>query len=323
MKKILANDGIDAAGKKLLEQAGFEVFTNNIPQAELAEYIHQNHIEILTVRSATKVRKELIDACSNLKIIGRGGVGMDNIDVEYARNKGIKVINTPAASSHSVAELVMAHMFSMARFLAQSNRLMPQNKEGQFSELKKEFSKGIELKNKTLGIIGFGRIGQALAKIALGCGMNVIASDPFVKDAELELEIYGLHPFPKVCIQTIDMKELIAQSDFISLHIPGGEILGATEIGLMKKGAMLINASRGGVINENALIEALDSGQIAMAALDVFNNEPTPDSRLLNHPKISETPHTGASTLEAQERVGIELANLIITAYSEIQPSIS
>ena len=310
-KKILANDGIDATGKALLEKAGFTVITEKVAQQDLAKAINEQKFEGLTVRSATKVRKEVIDACPGLKLIGRGGVGMDNIDVDYAKGKGIKVVNTPAASSHSVAELVFAHLFNIVRFLYDSNRQMPATGDTQFDALKKKYAKGIELKGKTIGIIGFGRIGQSVAKIALGCGMKVVASDPFLKEALIELEIQGADTV-KIAIRTIAMEELLKQSDFITLHVPGGKVITAKEISTMKDGVVLVNAARGGVIDETDLIAALNSGKVAHAGLDVFENEPTPKKEILAHPKISLTPHIGAATEEAQERIGVELAELII-----------
>ena len=311
MKKILANDGIDATGKSLLEKAGFTVITEKVAQEELANAINKNGYEGLTVRSATKVRKDVIDACPGLKLIGRGGVGMDNIDVEYARGKGLQVVNTPAASSHSVAELVFAHLFNAVRFLYDSNRQMPINGEAQFDALKKKYAKGIELKGKTIGIIGFGRIGQAVGKIALGNGMKVVASDPFIKEAKLELEIAGA-PNVSVNIKTVTMDEVLKTADFITLHVPGGKVITARELGVMKNGVILVNAARGGVIDENDLIAALNSNKVSHACLDVFENEPKPSKEILTHPKISLTPHIGAATEEAQERIGIELAELII-----------
>ena len=311
-KTILANDGIDATGKALLEKAGFTVITEKVAQENLAQAINDNGYIGLTVRSATKVRKDVIDACPNLKLIGRGGVGMDNIDVDYARSKGIEVVNTPAASSHSVAELVMASLFNMVRFLYDSNRQMPAIGETQFDVLKKKYAKGIELKGKTLGIIGFGRIGQAVAKIALGCGMKIKAYDPFLDKATLDLEIDGAGKI-QVNIATVTLEAVLGESDFLTLHVPGGKLITSKEINLMKDGVCIVNAARGGVIDEWDLIGALDSGKIAHAALDVFENEPTPRKELLQHPKISLTPHIGAATEEAQERIGIELAELIIS----------
>ncbi len=310
---ILANDGIDETGKKMLEEAGFTVITAKVPQENLIAEINANNYTALTVRSATKVRKDLIDACPNLKVIGRGGVGMDNIDVDYARSKGIAVINTPAASSNSVAELVLAHAFSAARFLYDSNRRMPENGSTAFNELKKKYAGGTELRGKTFGIMGMGRIGQAVAKMALGLGMKVVTHDPFVKEAEITLQIEGANDV-KVKLKTVSPEEVFRTADYITFHVPGGEVAGEKELSAMKKGVVLINTARGGVINEAALLKALESGQVAHACLDVFNDEPTPGQALLKHPRISLTPHIGAATLEAQERIGVELAEKLIEA---------
>ncbi len=310
--KLLANDGIDATGKALLEANGFDVITEKVAQEDLINAINLNAYEALTVRSATKVRKELIDACPTLKLIGRGGVGMDNIDVDYARNKGIAVYNTPAASSNSVAELVFAHLYSMCRFLYDSNRQMPVSGDSNFEELKKKYAKGVELKGKTIGIVGIGRIGQAVAQIALGSGMKVVSHDPFLKQVEITLDIIDFHPKPVIVIETVSLDEVLKQSDFITIHVPGGKLIGEAEIAIMKKGVCLVNASRGGVIDEAALLAGLNSHHIAHAALDVFENEPKPANALLTHANISLTPHIGAATNEAQERIGLELAELII-----------
>lgn len=314
-KKILANDGIDAVGKQLLEKAGFTVVTEKVDQENLAQELNEKKYIALTVRSATKVRKELIDACPDLKVIGRGGVGMDNIDVDYAKSKGIQVINTPAASSNSVAELVFAHLFNAVRFLYDSNRQMPVNGQEKFDELKKKYAKGVELREKTIGIIGFGRIGQYTAKIALGLGMRVLAFDPFVKESVIVIDINGSESV-NITVKTVDMDILVKESDFISVHVPGGKLIGKTEINNMKNGVILINASRGGVIDESDLIEGLNSGKISHACLDVFENEPKPTDAILKHPKISLTPHIGAATNEAQERIGVELAEKLIAALS-------
>lgn len=311
MARILANDGIDPIGKKLLEDAGFTVDTQTVPQDQLVTAL-QNY-DGLTVRSATKVRKELIDACPNLKLIGRGGVGMDNIDVEYARSKGITVVNTPAASSLSVAELVFSHLFTGVRFLQDANRKMPVEGNTKFNDLKKAYAKGIELRGKTIGIIGFGRIGRETAAVALGLGMNVLAYDLFPFSGNITLNL-TLGIKVEIPVTTVSLEEVIANSDFISLHTPFADkpILGAAEFAAMKNGVGVVNCSRGGTIDEAALIEALNSGKVAFAGLDVFDNEPTPATEILSHPKISLTPHIGASTNEAQERIGTELANLII-----------
>ncbi|MDP9048687.1 MAG: D-2-hydroxyacid dehydrogenase [Bacteroidota bacterium] len=311
MIKILANDGIDPAGKQLLEQAGFIIDTNNIPQEELQDKL--KGYDGITVRSATKVRKALIDSCPNLKVIGRGGVGMDNIDVEYAREKGVAVYNTPASSSLSVAELVFGHLFSGVRFLQDSNRKMPVEGATKFNDLKKAYAKGVELRGKTLGILGFGRIGREVAKMALGIGMDVMAYDLYPFNPELELELGGGTKV-SIAVKPATQQEIIKHADFITIHTPFVDkpIIGSSEFEQMKKGAGVVNCSRGGLIDEDALITALNSGKIAFAALDVFDNEPTPRADILAHPKISLTPHIGASTNEAQERIGLELANLII-----------
>lgn len=309
--KILANDGIDPIGKKLLEDAGFEVDTNHIPQEELAAKL--NNYDAITVRSATKVRQALIDACPNIKVIGRGGVGMDNIDVDYARSKGIAVINTPAASSLSVAELVFAHLLNGVRFLFDANRKMPVEGSTNFAGLKKAYAKGIELRGKTIGIVGFGRIGRETAKIALGLGMDVVFSDLYDGPASLELSLSGGIKV-EVPVKQVGLQELFSVSDFISLHVPFTDkpVIGKEEFPLLKDGVALVNASRGGVIDELALIEALDTGKVSFAALDVFDDEPAPRAGILQHAKISLTPHIGAATNEAQERIGEELATLII-----------
>ncbi|WP_207426182.1 D-2-hydroxyacid dehydrogenase [Pedobacter sp. SYSU D00535] len=316
MIKILANDGIDPVGKQMLEEAGFTVETQNIPQDQLSEAL--KNFDAITVRSATKVRKDLIDACPNLKLIGRGGVGMDNIDVEYARSKGLAVVNTPAASSPSVAELVFAHLFTGIRFLHDANRKMPVEGATKFNDLKKAYAKGIELKGKKIGIIGFGRIGRETAKIALGLGMEVLAYDLYDVPAELELNLAG-GVNVKVPVVKASLEQLLTESDFISLHIPFTEkpVLGKEEFEKVKKGVGVVNCSRGGTIDEDALIEALNSGKVAFAGLDVFDNEPTPRQDLLSHPKISLTPHIGAATNEAQERIGVELASLIIDFFKK------
>ncbi len=312
--KILANDGISQSGIKELEDAGFEVLTVHVAQEQLQNYINEHQIEVLLVRSATKVRKDLIDNCPSIKIIGRGGVGMDNIDVEYARDNGIEVINTPAASSESVAELVFAHLFGGVRFLHDANRNMPLEGDTRFKELKKSYSAGRELRGKTLGIIGFGRIGRQVAKIALGCGMKVIASDHEVGEADITLTFYDGQKIT-LKIKTAPIKKLIKHSDFISLHVPAqsGYLIGREEFSKMKDGVGIINTARGGIVDEKALLEAVEDGKVAFAALDVFENEPTPSVKVLMHDKISLSPHIGAATLEAQDRIGKELAEQIIS----------
>lgn len=310
--KVLANDGISDSGIKALEKGGFEVITTKVAQEQVANYINTNHIDVILVRSATKVRQDIIDNCPSIKIIGRGGVGMDNIDVEYARSKGIHVINTPASSSESVAELVFAHLFTGVRFLHDSNRNMPLEGDTNFNGLKKAYADGIELRGKTIGIIGFGRIGQAVAKMALGLGMKVIASDKYVREAVIRVDFYN-GQFVNVDIKTEPMEDLLKHSDFITLHVPAqdGYVIDKEEFAIMRDHVGIVNCARGGVINEVALVEALDNNKVLFAGLDVFENEPTPAVQLLMHPKISLTPHIGAATNEAQDRIGTELAEQI------------
>lgn len=317
--KVLANDGISPSGKEKLEANGFTVVTENVPQDKLIDTINAEGYEVLLVRSATSARKDLIDACSGLKMIGRGGVGMDNIDVAYGREKGLVVFNTPASSSMAVAELVMTLMFDVARGVYDSNRQMPTKGNTEFKALKKKYGKGVELRGKTIGIIGFGRIGQYTAKYALGCGMKVITSDPFVETANIPVEVAD--QTVNVTVKTQSFDSVLAEADFISLHIPmpadKKAVIGADEFAKMKDGAFIINAARGGVIDEDALIAALDSGKIAAAGLDVFAGEPAPRADVLAHAKIACTPHIGAATLEAQDRIGTELADNIIDFYKK------
>jgi len=316
--KILANDGISDLGKQLLEQAGYTVITDKVEQSDLATYINANQIPVLLVRSATTARKELIDQCPSLKLIGRGGVGMDNIDVVYACEKGLKVINTPASSSQSVAELVMGQLFSISRFLNDSYKNMS---TGDFSVLKKNYAKGVELRGKTIGIIGFGRIGQSLASYALGAGMDVIAVDQFTQTVNIEVPVGSSQKVSVSITPTNDLASVLSKMDYISIHVPkqadGSAVLGIKEFDLMKKGVRIVNAARGGVVDEKELIVALNSGKVAFAGLDVFENEPNPNSELLNHPKIACTPHIGAATVEAQDRIGSELAELIIAEFGK------
>ncbi|MFI5221267.1 MAG: D-2-hydroxyacid dehydrogenase [Bacteroidia bacterium] len=321
MTKILANDGIDANGKKILEEHGFTVITEKVAQENLAAEL-KNYDAVL-VRSATKIRKEIIDACPNLKLIGRGGVGMDNIDVEYAKHKGIKVVNTPASSSISVAELVFAHIFSGVRSLQITNRVMPEKGNTEFNNLKKIASEGIELKGKTMGIYGFGRIGQEVAKIAIGLGMKILAFDPFVNAVDISLELPALNQNSriKITINTVNEDSVFAYSDFITFHVPFSEgdkpVINSNKISKMKKGVGLINCSRGGVISEKDLLHALNEKHVAFAGLDVFEKEPPVSMEILQHKNVSLSPHIGGSTKEAQNRIGIELAEKVIEFFKK------
>lgn len=314
--KILANDGISAEGKEKLEAAGFTVVTEHVEQDKLIDTINNEGYVALLVRSATTVRKDLIDACPNLKFIGRGGVGMDNIDVEYARSKGITVQNTPGASSQSVAELAMASLFAIARSTYDSYKQMPQKGDEEFGSLKKKYSKGVELRGKTLVIIGFGRIGQSLAGYALGIGMKVIGVTRSPRTVEIPLHIEGVGEVISTLTTTNNMDEALAQADFITMNVPkqanGEAVIGKAEFAKMKDGVRIVNVARGGVIDEDELLVALNSGKVAAAAVDVFVNEPKPRKDVLANEMIASTPHIGAATNEAQARIGIELADSII-----------
>lgn len=317
--KILANDGISESGINAMEAAGHEVMMVHVAQEQLQNFINEHEIDVLLVRSATQVRKNIIDNCPSLKIIGRGGVGMDNIDVEYAKENDIQVINTPAASSASVAELVFAHLFGGVRYLHDSNRNMPLEGDSHFKDLKKNYSAGSELRGKTIGIIGFGKIGQEVAKLALGCGMKVLVNSRRTINNQITLTFFNGHSI-SLPIESVSMDQLLEESDFISLHVSAsaGRLIGKNEIAKMKKGVGIINTSRGGVVTEDALLDGLEDGKISFAALDVYEGEPKPSLRILMNHRISLSPHIGAATLEAQDRIGTELAAQIIDIAKEI-----
>lgn len=291
--KILIADGISPYGQEILKKNGIDFQIQHYEHDELLKMISE--YDGILVRSATKVTKDIIDAGKNLKLIARGGTGIDNIDHEYARSKGIPVLNTPGANSASVAELVFAHMFALARFIPQANITM---RKGEWN---KKAYKGYELAGKTLGIIGFGRIGQIVVRMALAFGMKVLVYDQMDTQTDLEVNI-------------VSKDELLRESDFITLHVPkeAQNTIAKAEFELMKPTVFIINTSRGGVVNENDLLEALQSGKIAGAGIDAFLNEPTPNPELVNHPNVSVTPHIGASTKEAQDRVGIQIAEKIV-----------
>jgi len=311
--KILVNDGMHPKGIELLKTAGHDVYTDFIPQDELSTKL--NNYDAILVRSATKVRKELIDQSPNLKLIGRGGVGLDNIDVSYAKDKGLAIFNTPAASTRSVAELAIAHLFGIVRSLPMVNKKMAVDGINDFKSLKKTASKGIELEGKTLGLIGFGRIAKETASIALGCGMKIIAFDPYIDEGDITINLHPSYGFNyKINVKTNTKEKVLAESDFISLHIPGGQgyVLDTPEFSQMKDGVGIINCARGGTVSESALIEAVNSQKVKYVATDVFENEPPTDDRLLRMDNVGLSPHIGASTQEAQERVGLELAQSVI-----------
>ena len=311
MIRVLANDGIHPAGQAKLEAAGFEVVTEKVPQDRLADELP--HYDAICVRSATKVRADLIDRCERLRAIGRGGVGLDNIDVDHARSKNIAVVNTPAASSRAVAELAFAHALGLARHLHRSNAELPGG--GDFKQLKKAYAGGLQLEGLTLGVVGLGRIGREAARIGFGLGMRVIGSDPFQNAVDVDLRIHGLGSPPVVRVTSMPLEELLEKADVVTLHVPaqdGEAVIGPEQMKAVKRGALLINTARGGLIDEDALLAALESGQVAGAALDVFTGEPTPSPELLTHPRISVSPHIGAATSEAQRLIGLELADQLI-----------
>ena len=296
MLRILANDGMDKSAVDYLQGLGHEVVTDHQAGADLDKAVTE--FDVLIVRSATKVREPLIDIAAKagkLKLVVRAGVGIDNIDHKYAEEKGIAVRNTPKASSASVAELTIAHMFAISRFIHISNVTM---RKGEWN---KKAYKGVELMGKTLGLIGFGRIGQEVGSRARALGMDVIYADHHV---HLDTPQY----------KKVEMEEVLAKSDFISLHIPflGEPTIGEAEFAKMKDGVRLVNVARGGVVDEDALLKALESGKVAAAALDVFEEEPTKREDICNHPAISVTPHIGASTAEAQQRIGIETYETVL-----------
>ncbi len=300
--KILITDGISPEGAKILLDAGHGVDQVKYTPEELVANIGK--YDCIIVRSATKVTKEVIETGKNLKVIARGGVGLDNIDVEVAKAKNLIVLNTPGASAISVAELAIAHMFALSRFLHISKMEMVAGKWP-----KKEYSKGIELSGKTLGVMGFGNIGKETARRGLGLGMKVLAYDPFFTPADF-------------VVQTTTREKLLAESDFITLHVPldkkAGPTIGKKEFEMMKNGVIIVNCARGGVVDEAALLEALETGKVGGVALDVFMNEPPTEAQqvLIKHPKVSVSPHVGGSTVEGQERVGIEIAQRVVKAFN-------
>lgn len=312
--KVLANDGISKAGENALKEAGIELLEHKVAQEHLEDFINENQVDVLLVRSATKVRQPLIDACPSLKIIGRGGVGMDNIDVEYARNKGIHVINTPSASSRSVAEMVFAHFFSLARFLHESNRMMPLEGDTKFDSLKKSYSKAVELEGKTLGVIGFGGIGKEVVKIGISLGMKIKVLTRKPRTETISIKFFDGQIINFEVTSTNDTEAFLKDLDFLSINTPKTDeyIIDSPQFEMMKEGIFIVNTARGGVINEVALISAIEQGTVKGAALDVFENEPNPELTLLMNPQLSLSPHLGGNTLDAQEKIGTELAAQII-----------
>lgn len=312
--KVLANDGISQSGRNALAAAEIELLDAKVSQENLAGFINEHLVDVLLVRSATQVRQELIDACPGLKIVGRGGVGMDNIDVEYAIEKGLYVINTPKASARSVAEMVFAHFFSLARFLHESNRLMPLEGDTHFSAMKKSFSSAVELEGKTLGVIGFGGIGKEVVKMGISLGMKVKVLTRTPRTETVSLDFFDGQKVNFELTSGNDWDVFLKDTDFISINTPKANeyILDTPQFMKMKDGVFIVNTARGGVLNEVALLDFIDNGKVAGAALDVFENEPAPDLPLLMNPNLSLSPHLGGNTIDAQEKIGTELATQII-----------
>lgn len=314
--KILANNGITNNAEIALQEAGYEVITTKVAQEQLENYINEHSIDAILVNNTTQIQQELIDACPSLKLIGKGGVAMDNIDVQYAIDQGLHIINTPEALANGVAELVFAHLLGMVRNLHQSNREMPLEGDMNFKGLHKLY-KGIELRGKTLGIIGMDSSGIATAKIALGLGMNVVMSNPEPKEVTIEFEFFDgqtLH----FDFNSIALDELLTESDFISLHIQHQEgfVLSEKEFKKMKDNVCIVNCAFGGLVDEIALVKAFETNKVKYAALDVFENEPKPEIQLLMNPNLSLSPNIGAATEEAQSRISMALANQIIALFS-------
>lgn len=311
---VLANDGITLKAIQALEKAGFEVNITKVAQNQLENFINEHNIDAVLVGTNTQIRQELIEACPSLKLIGNSSSNMDNIDVEFAIDNGLHVINPKNASASSIAELVFAHLFGMARFLHSSNREMPLEGDMRFKDLNKAYSLGSELRGKTIGILGFDKVGQEVAKIAIGLGMNVLAYDDFIEEATITLDFYNQQKID-FKINTIAIDEVLKGSDFISLHLVNHEdyIITSKEFEKMKDGVGFINTAKGGILNEVDLVNAIESGKVQYAGLDVFETEPTPAVQLLMNPEISLSPNIGSSTKEAQERIGLELANQIIS----------
>lgn len=316
---VLANDGLSEKGIQLLKNADIKVLEARVSPEHLSRFINDKQVDVLLVRSATQVRKDLIDQCPGLKIIGRGGIGMDNIDVEYAIDKGIYIINTPKASCKSVAELVFAHFFSLARFLHESNRLMPLEGETQFETLKKSFNNATELSGKTLGVIGMGNIGLEVIKTGISLGMNILAYNRTPKTETVQLNFYDGQSLDFE-IKSVGLEEVLRNSDFISLNTGKTDeyLIDFNELTMMKEGVFIANTARGGVINEVALLDAIESGKVYGAALDVFEKEPAPEVLILMNPALSLSPHVGGNTIDAQNRIGEELAQQIIKIKAQL-----
>ncbi|WBX72663.1 NAD(P)-dependent oxidoreductase [Tenacibaculum pacificus] len=314
--KILVNDGILDGGKATLENAGFEVITTKVAQEQLDNFINEEEINVIVIKNNTEIHSELIDNCPTLKLIANASTSNDNIDVIYAEECGVQVVNVSDASANAVAELVFAHLLGMARFLHQANREMPLEGDTSFNNLKKQFSAGTEVRGKTLGIIGMNVEGQQVAKIALGLGMKVIAYDvEFGNSIEIPVEFYNGQVID-IEIDFTNVDELLKESDFISVHLSSEEnhVIGVKEFEKMKDGVGFINVAQSGLVDEIALVNAIESGKVQYAGLDTFENQPTPEIQLLMNPELSLSPNIASYTIESQHKIGTELANKIINS---------
>ena len=314
--KILVNDGILDGGTTTLENAGFEVITTKVAQEQLDNFINEEEINVVVIKSNTEIHAELIDNCPTLKLVANASTTNDNIDVSYAEESGVQVVNISDASANAVAELVFAHLLGMARFLHQANREMPLEGDTSFNHLKKQFSAGTEVRGKTLGIIGMSAEGQQVAKIALGLGMKVIAYDvEFGNSVIIPIEFYNGQAIDiEVDITTAD--ELLKEADFITVHLSSEEnhVIGAKEFEKMKNGVGFINVAQSGLVDEIALVNAIESGKVQYAGLDTFENQPTPEIQLLMNPGLSLSPNIASYTVESQHKISTELANKIINS---------
>lgn len=309
---ILINDGLSATAISQLEANSHQVKNLHVAASQLANYITKNQIEVLVVRSATQVTRAVLEACPSLKLVIRAGIGMDNIDLQAAMELGISVKNTPGASARSVAELVMAHIYTGYRHLHDANRNMPLEGDTRFNGLKKSYVNAYEVKGKTLGILGFGTIGKELAKLAYANGMQPITVNRKKKDNKLSLQFADKQQV-EIEVPMLTFEEVLKQSDIISIHTPalGKYLIGAEEIKKMKPGAAIINTARGGLLDEKVTLEALENASLNFVALDTFENEPKPQIQTLMHPNISLSPHIGGATIEAQERIGNKVVKII------------
>ncbi|MDO6744985.1 NAD(P)-dependent oxidoreductase [Tenacibaculum soleae] len=317
--KILANDGISESGKATLENAGFEVIITKVAQEQLESFINEDEINVIIIKNNTEIHAELIDNCPSLKLIANAGTNNDNIDVMYAQECGVQVVNIADASANAIAELVFAHLLGMARFLHQANREMPLEGDMSFNAMKKQFSNGTELRGKTLGIVGMDAAGQQVAKLALGVGMKVVAYDVnYDNSIIIPIDFFNGQNID-IEIDMLSSDELFKEAHFISLHLSAQEnhVISTKEFEQMKDGVGFINVAQAGLVDEIALVKAIESGKVKYAGLDTFENQPKPEIQLLMNPNLSLSPNIAAYTVEAQHKIGTELADKIINSLQE------